>query len=60
MDQQETASPENAVAWSVALGEIFDMWWEKVLLILSVLTNFGLLTKRGQNAANKLNPLVKK
>lgn len=56
----QTTSPEEAVAWSKALGEIFDAWWDRALLILSVLVNMGLLTSKGQSMANNLNPLNKK
>lgn len=55
----DTASPEDAKAWSDAIVYIFDAWWERILLVLSVLANFGLLTKTGQKLANKANPLNK-
>ena len=50
---QTATDPEIAKAWSDAILYMFDQWWERVLLIMSVLTNFGLLTKKGQELANK-------
>lgn len=45
-------NPEDVVAWSKAIGQIFDMWWDRILLVLSVLINAGLLsTRKGRGAA---------
>ena len=46
--QPAPASPENALAWSKVIGQIFDAWWERVILIISLLGNLGLLTKAGR------------
>jgi hypothetical protein len=46
--QEAAATPEEAIAWSQAIGQIFDAWWERILLIVSLLGNLGLLTKSGR------------
>ena len=57
--QTSELTNEELLARSETWKTIVFSWWAEVWAIVSTIINFVLLTRKGQDLANKANPLIK-